>query len=199
MRLRGAIFDLDGTLVDSLAGIAAAVNHGLAGLGLPVHRIEAVGAMVGEGVKTLCRKALPADRRDDPALNEDYPGLRDLVDALPARGVKLAVLSNKPDALTRRTIDGLGLSSRFVSVRGERAGVPRKPDPTSALDIVRELGVARGDVLYVGDTPIDMETARRAGLAAVAVTWGFRSRDELERCEPDIVVDAPAEILRLFG
>jgi len=214
MRFTGAILDLDGTLVDSLPGIAAAVNHGMAALGLEAHSRAAVGGMVGEGVKVLCAKALPEDRMDlhaellrhvwayyDAHLLDQtdfFPGVPELIGELDDRGVKLAVLSNKPDELTRRTIDELGAGPRFVHVRGEREGVPRKPDPQSTLELLELMGLVQRQVVYVGDTPIDMQTAKAAGLTSVAVTWGFRSREILEATGPDHVVDAPGEILKLL-
>jgi phosphoglycolate phosphatase len=195
MHLRAAIFDLDGTLVDSLADIATAMNHSLAHHGLPTHPIPDYRHYVGEGVMQLVRKAVPADRDGlhdsvlavyrayyaEHLFDQTYvfPGIPGVLSALAAEGVRLAVLSNKSDAFTRRLVEGLLPEVPFVAVYGERPGVPRKPDPTAALGLAGELGVAPGDCAFVGDTPVDMNTARNAGMYGVGVTWGFRSAEEL--------------------
>ncbi|MBK6943007.1 MAG: HAD family hydrolase [Planctomycetes bacterium] len=213
MRFKGAIFDLDGTLVDSLPSIAAAVNHGLTQLELPTHAQSAVGRMVGEGVRTLCERALPDSR---PELLEDllrhvwsyyeahlldrtkpYAGIDAMVRELAGAGARLGVLSNKPDVLTCRTIAGLSWSPWFKAVRGQIDGVPKKPDPAGAFWVLGGLGLEPNQTLYVGDTAIDMRTAKAAGMASVAVTWGFRMREELERESPTWIVDDPAEIIEI--
>jgi phosphoglycolate phosphatase len=215
MRFQGLIFDLDGTLVDSLPSITAAVNHGLERLSLPAHPMAAVSRMVGEGVRTLCERALPEGRLDlhDSLLShvweyyeahlldrtKPYPGVDELVRALATSGAKLGVLSNKPDVLTCRTIVGLQWASVFKAVRGQHDGLPRKPDPAGAYWILGALGLEPEQTLYVGDTAIDCATARAAGIPSVAVTWGFRARAELERESPTWIVDRPDQILRIAG
>lgn len=195
MPLRAAIFDLDGTLVDSLADIAAAMNHSLAEHGLPTHPVADYRNYVGEGVMVLVRKATPPDQAELQAsvlagyraYYEDhlfdhtqvFPGLPAVLAQLAADGVRLAVLSNKADAFTRRLVEGLLPGVSFAAVYGERSGVPRKPDPTAALGVASELAVAPGDCAFVGDTAVDMNTARNAGMYGVGVTWGFRSAEEL--------------------
>ena len=216
MTARGIIFDLDGTLADTLDTIAAALNDGLASLGLPVHPREAVAAMDGEGVGVLCERGLPTDRRAEAGLHARlmtavraaydahpmrharlFDGVAEMVAALADDGVRLAVLSNKPHPLTVATVEGLGVGDRFEVVLGQTDDFPRKPDPSSARWILERLGLAADDVLYVGDTPVDMETARAAGLRSIAVTWGFRSRRELEACAPDHVVEDAAALVAL--
>ncbi|MBN1210404.1 MAG: HAD family hydrolase [Myxococcaceae bacterium] len=195
MHLRAAIFDLDGTLVDSLADIATAMNHSLTQHGFPTHPISAYRDYVGEGVMVLVRKATPASREDLHASvlaayrayyadhlfdhTHAFPGIPTLLAQLAAEGMLLAVLSNKSDVFTRRLVEGLLPGVPFRAVYGERPGVPRKPDPTAALGIAAELGVAPGDCAFVGDTPVDMDTARNAGMYSVGVTWGFRGVEEL--------------------
>ncbi|MFL5346574.1 MAG: HAD family hydrolase [Hyalangium sp.] len=195
MPLRAALFDLDGTLVDSLADIAAAMNHSLAEHGLPTHPVAAYRHYVGEGVVVLVRKAIPAKRAELQASvlaayrayyeehlfdhTQVFPGLPDVLEQIAADGVRLAVLSNKADAFTRRLVQGLLPGVPFAAVYGERSGVPRKPDPTAALGVASELGVAPANCAFVGDTAVDMNTARSAGMYGVGVTWGFRSADEL--------------------
>ncbi|MFG0316561.1 MAG: HAD family hydrolase [Planctomycetota bacterium JB042] len=218
MTVRGLVFDLDGTLVDTLGTIAAALNHGLGVLGLPTHPNRAVATMVGEGVRVLCRKALPDARRDDESLLErllvetrafydanvllgarPYDGVEAMLRTLVEEGARLAVLSNKPDPLTVATMEGLGWAGLFEVVLGHREEFPRKPDPTSVRWILDRIGLAPAETLYVGDTPIDMRTARAASIPSIAVTWGFRGRAELEAERPDHLVDRAEEIVRLAG
>ena len=215
MSFRAAIFDLDGTLADTLATIAGVVNHALRSLELPEHSLDEFKGMVGEGVAVLCRRALPPGREAsfDELLARVraryaahyldaarlYDGIRELLDQLKRRGAKLAVLSNKPDALTVKTIEGLGISERFDAIVGQRDGVPPKPEPTSARLVQRELGVAADEVLYVGDSAIDMDTARNAGFAPLGVLWGFRGRDELAAHGARWLVATPAEIVPIYS
>lgn len=195
MHLRAALFDLDGTLVDSLADIAASMNHSLARHGLPTHPVDDYRHYVGEGVMVLVRKATPADRpelhasilAEYRAYYEEhlfdrtvvFPGISAVLSQLAAEQVRLAVLSNKADAFTRRLVEGLLPGVPFAAIYGERPGVPRKPDPTAALAMAAELGVAPADCAFVGDTAVDMSTARNAGMYGVGVTWGFRGAEEL--------------------
>ncbi len=213
MRYDAVIFDLDGTLADTLETIGAALNHGLVQVGQAPLELAHVSRIVGEGVQMLCRNALPPDRSDladrliaetrafyarNPMLHcRLYPGIDEMLDALSQDGSRLAVLSNKPHDLTLATVEGLRIEGLFDQVLGHREDFPRKPDPTSANYIVTKLGVPREKVLYVGDTPIDMQTAVAAGLDIAAVTWGFRSEDELRAHSPKHVVTHPREITRL--
>ncbi|MFP2933452.1 HAD family hydrolase, partial [Pyxidicoccus sp. 3LG] len=180
MQLRAVVFDLDGTLVDSLGDIADAMNHALAHHGLPVHPEPAYLRFVGEGVKELVRRAVPGGREDllEPVLatyrvhydthlfdrTVPYPGVTGVLAALAEEGVRLGVLSNKSDGFVKRLVERLLPGVRFHAVYGERPGVPRKPDPTAALALAAELGTPPGGCGFVGDTSTDMETARAAGM-----------------------------------
>lgn len=196
MLVRAALFDLDGTLVDSLADIAGAMNHALARQGLPIHPLSSYRHFVGEGVRQLVRKAAAPEACEDvhEALlasyrahyaehlldtTRPYPGVAEVLARLAGDGVRLGVLSNKADGYTRRLVEHFFPGVPFGAVYGERAGVPRKPDPTAALGLAAELGVAPAECAFIGDTPIDMDTARAAGMYAVAVSWGFRDAPEL--------------------
>jgi len=195
MHLHAAIFDLDGTLVDSLADIATAMNHSLTLHGLPAHPVADYRHFVGEGVRVLVRKATPAgDEKLHASVLAAYrayyadhlfdqtrafPGIPAMLAQLAAEGVRLAVLSNKSDTFTKRLVEGLLPGVPFTAVYGERPGVPRKPDPTAALGVAAELGVTPADCAFVGDTPVDMDTARNAAMYGIGVTWGFRSPEEL--------------------
>jgi phosphoglycolate phosphatase len=181
--------------VDSLADIAVAMNHSLTLHGLPTHPLLDYRNYVGEGVRVLVRKATPAGREElhDSVLatyrayyaehlfdqTQAFPGIPAVLAQLAAEGVRLAVLSNKADAFTKRLVEGLLPGVPFTAIYGERPGVPRKPDPTAALGLAAELGVAPAHCAFVGDTPVDMNTARNAGMYGVGVTWGFRNIEEL--------------------
>ena len=207
---RAAIFDLDGTLADTLADIASAMNFALATLSLPTHDLAAYRTFVGEGVEHLANRALPVDRPElRPALIEayvarydevyldesvPYPGIVDLLDALAGRAIPLAVLSNKPDPATRKVISALFGDQRFVSVAGHKPEVPKKPDPAGALAIAAHLGIAPGEFIFVGDTAIDMQTAVAAGMVPVGASWGFRP-EELTANGARLVAATPADVL----
>ncbi len=191
--MRGVIFDLDGTLLDSLADLAAAMNRTLAGRGFPTHPLAAYRTFIGEGVQRLAERALPSGRQAErPALvaayqadyaehllesTALYPGIAALLDALTARCLPMAVLSNKPDAPTRRLVEALLGRWHFQAVAGERPGVPRKPDPTAALELARRMDVTAAEVAFVGDTLVDVLCARAAGMRPVGALWGFRAEE----------------------
>jgi phosphoglycolate phosphatase len=205
------IFDLDGTLADSLADIGGAMNETLAAHGHPVHPITAYRDFVGEGVETLARRALPQPPPQDVTAfladyraryrqrmaqeTRPYPGVPEALDALTARGLKLAVLSNKRDDFTVELVKVLFAKWRFLEVRGERQGVPRKPNPQAALEIAARLETPPARCAFVGDTAIDMKTARSAGMHAVGVTWGFRPATELTAAGAQVVISRPAELV----
>ncbi|MET0401357.1 MAG: HAD family hydrolase [Cystobacter sp.] len=210
-RPRAALFDLDGTLLDSLHDIGAAMNHALSTYNLPTHPLTSYRYFVGEGVRTLVARALPEGHADaqESVLHtyrsfysehmmdhtQPFPGILPLLARLASEGMKLAVLSNKPDAATRRLVTALLPDVRFEAVYGERTGVPRKPDPTSALALAAELGVAPGACAFIGDTSVDMDTARAAGMYAVGVTWGFRDEAELRSHQARVIARSMDELL----
>jgi len=211
---RAAIFDLDGTLLDTLEDIASAMDFALQRHGLPPRSLDEYRQFIGEGVRNLVRRAVGASggqgeleaevmtayrRRYEERMavaTRPYPGVNELLEGLRARGVPAAVLSNKPDDATRALVERF-FPGQVAVARGERPSAPRKPDPTSALEVARALGVAPAGCLFAGDTRVDMETANRAEMFAVGVLWGFRSREELEASGARALVAAPEEILRL--
>ncbi|MHB8873009.1 MAG: HAD family hydrolase [Myxococcaceae bacterium] len=209
------IFDLDGTLVNSIADLADAMNHALSLQGQPPHDEAAYRLMVGEGVELLGRRALPEGKGELlPKLLADfraryaqrfaektrpYPGVAELVKELLGQGCKVAVLSNKREEFTRAVVAALFPGVRFDEVRGEREAVPRKPDPTAALELAREFEVAPGRCALVGDTSVDMDTARRAGMLPVGALWGYRSREELLAHGAKVLLAHPGELLGLGG
>jgi phosphoglycolate phosphatase len=216
MRFSAVLFDLDGTLLDTLADIAHSANHVLADLGFPTHDIDAYRHFVGEGLVVLFRKALPADVNADEVMprcaerfreaygrewnvrTRPYDGIRELLDALTARPIEMAVLSNKPDAFTRKCVQEYLPEYKFRVVLGQRDSVPRKPDPAGAIEIINEMGIPAEQFLYLGDSSIDMQTATAAGMYAVGALWGFRSLQELQQNGAKTVISQPTDLLELF-
>lgn len=213
MRDTAVLFDLDGTLVDSLADIAAAANDVLGELGHPIHPLDAYRRLVGDGARELLRRALPEHAQGalDDALaryreryrerllerTRPYPGIAELVGDLRDAGIPCAVVTNKPHELACRLVEALFAPGSFVEVVGQRDGVPHKPDPTGALGVVRRLGVAPGSAWFVGDSATDVRTARAGGMIAVGVLWGFRPRSELVESGARHLVSSPEDIARL--
>ncbi|MFH1570175.1 MAG: HAD family hydrolase [Gemmatimonadota bacterium] len=210
------VFDLDGTLLNTLDDLADSMNAVLAASGHPVHPVEAYRFFVGDGMASLVRRALPKGRRDAAAVaaagermrseydrrwadkTRPYPGVPELLDGLAARGLRLAVLSNKPDDFTRATVARLLDRWRFDAVQGLRSDLPRKPDPTAARAMAAALGLPTGRCLYVGDSSTDMVTARGAGMFAVGAAWGFRDREELVAAGAQAIAASPAQVLELL-
>ncbi len=213
--VRVVVFDLDGTLLDTLDEISAAANTVLERRGWPTHDREDYRYFIGDGVGKLVDRIVPEGHRDAASVRElvaevgaeyhrraneltqVYEGITELLTALRERGIRLAVLSNKPHALTVECMKQFFPDYSFAAVRGQQEDVPRKPDPAGAHLIVEQLGVTAAECLYVGDTKVDMQTARAAGMSAVGVLWGFRDRAELEAHGADSIVATPAEILAL--
>lgn len=212
---RAVLFDLDGTLADSLADIAASINACLANEGLPTHDEATVRSFIGHGIEHLVAQALGerADERLAPMLaavrahyaehctahTRLYPGIADLLQTLAAQRVPMAVVSNKPHTMTVRVVAALMPDVPFGFVTGARPETPRKPDPTGILSACAALNVSPSAALYVGDTPVDMEAARAAGLQSVAVVWGFRDRETLRAAAPDHWAEHPSDITTLVG
>ncbi|MCL2789177.1 MAG: HAD family hydrolase [Desulfobulbus sp.] len=215
MRYHAVLFDLDGTLLDTLADLAAAANQVLTDQGLPPHPVDAYRHFVGDGLRTLVESMLPADRRDAATVaaavtafqevygrtwytrSAPYPGIAALLDRLTARNVRLGILSNKPDAFARLCVQRLLPRWRFESVLGQRDGVPKKPDPAAAFEIAQLLHLQPSQILYVGDSGVDMRTAHAAGMDAAGVLWGFRDKAELIQTGARYIVDRPEDLLPL--
>jgi len=214
MRFDAVLFDLDGTLADTLDDIADAVNHALAREGLPTHPRPAYRHLVGEGVHALVERAVPPGRSDlhdrvyesvrDYYLahmldkTAPYAGVPEMLDELSGRGIPMAVLSNKPALATERIVEELFGKGTFAVVIGHSPELTHKPDPGSALRIARELEVAADRCLYLGDTSIDMETAVAAGMFPVGALWGFRDADELLSHGARALIERPGELLALL-
>lgn len=187
--IRGLIFDLDGTLVDSLPGIASALNHSLKDLNLPTHSEEAVAGYIGDGVETLVLRALGsklAHRCDEVVAGfqkhypsdwktgtHPYPGMTDLLEELHQSKIPMAVLSNKPHLYTVEIVKNLFPSHLFDPIRGHQQEFPKKPDPTTALQIVTDWNLSPEEVAYVGDSTVDLATAQAAKLIPLIFSWGY--------------------------
>ncbi|MGN0047466.1 MAG: HAD family hydrolase [Bacteroides sp.] len=209
------IFDLDGTLLNTIADLAQSTNHALQSLGYPTHEESAYNLMVGNGINKLFERALPEGEKTEANVlnvraafipyynlhNADksrpYPGIPTLLEHLQEAGIQLAVASNKYQEATTKLIARYFPTIRFTAVLGQREGVNVKPNPAIVHDILAVAQVAPEEVLYVGDSGVDMQTAANAGVTACGVTWGFRPRTELEACHPAHIVETTDEILRL--
>ena len=208
------IFDLDGTLLNTLGDLRAATNHALEVRGLPPHSMEEIRQFIGNGIRLLICRAMPEGTPEaeiDAALDDfkayyaahihdrtvPYDGIPQLLTALRKRGIKVAVLSNKIDSASQQLIEYFFPGKTDV-VFGEHVGVSRKPDPTSCRMVMQQLGVQPEQVLYVGDSGTDMQTAKNAGLYAVGVTWGFRSKEVLLENGADVLVHRPEQILQIL-
>ena len=214
---RLVIFDLDGTLLDSLQDLAVSMNHALRQNRFPEHELTAYNYFVGNGVDKLIERALPENARDAETFSRvkadfvayyslhkadftaPYPGVVELLRALREKEVLLAVASNKFQSATRALVPYYFGEGTFSFVYGQREGVPVKPDPQIVFDILQEAGMSRDEVLYVGDSGVDMQTASRAGVSGVGVLWGFRTREELTANGAAYLVERPAEILGLLS
>jgi phosphoglycolate phosphatase len=214
MNYRAVIFDLDGTLLNTIDDLTNSMNSVLCRLGLPTHDVETYKTFVGDGIEMLVRRSMPESLREDVLLGTrcldamrkeyqrrstettgPYEGIPELLDGLTARHIRMAVLSNKPDGPTKLLVANLLSQWRFEAVFGESAITPRKPDPTGALLIARNMGVLPHEFLYVGDSDIDMRTANAAGMFAVGALWGFRSADELLAGGADTLIQKPRDLL----
>lgn len=216
MAIKLVIFDLDGTLVDTLADLAGAMNTVLACLGYPTHPVPDYRFKVGNGVAKLVERALPEAARQPAVMAEalqqfldyynrhdmeataPYAGIPELLRQLRARGLQLAVASNKPHAAAVEIVRHYFGNGLFDCVYGQRPGAPVKPDPAIVRDILQALHRTPEETLYVGDSAVDMETARRSGLVSVGVLWGFRPESELRAAGARHIAASPDEILSLL-
>ncbi len=213
---RAALFDLDGTLLDTLADLANSTNGVMRENGWPEHPQAAYRHFVGDGLEMLIRRAIPDSAISDATVQQamqqfneiyvdhwadaakPYDGVDQMLKGLADAGIILAVLSNKPHAFTKECVAGLLSDHRFAEVCGVRDDGIRKPDPTNALRIADRLGFRLDEFLYLGDTNTDMQTARAAGMFAVGATWGFRDEAELRAAGADHIIHHPSAFLDLL-
>jgi len=215
-QFKAVIFDLDGTLLDTIEDLADSMNAVLAEAGYPLHGIQSYKYFVGKGMKNLVYNALPPEHRNEETIKvftqkmkeeyakrwnvktRPYDGIPELLDILEVKRIDKAVLSNKPDNFTKIIIKELLPKWKFAVVFGERDSIPRKPDPTGALEIAHILNLKPHEILYLGDTGTDMKTAVSAGMYAVGALWGFREKDELIANRAKVVIEHPLELLNLL-
>ena len=208
---RTVIFDLDGTLLDTIGDLAAAGNHVCREYGWPEHSTDAFKPMVGHGMLNLMAQFSPLEARNDAQIAETlrrfnayyaahsmdttkpFPGVPELLTRLKADGVQMAVYSNKADEFTTVLMDKF-FPGVFAWVQGKKAGIPTKPDPTGVNGILAALGAERSATLYVGDSATDVRTGHNAGLTVCAVTWGYRPRASLEAASPETLADSVEEL-----
>lgn len=214
---KAIVFDLDGTLLDTIQDLANSMNSVLSTYGYPTHPVEKYNYFVGNGMVNLVKGALPQEvvanesdltkyieayreeynkRWDDTT--RAYEGVPELLDGLTKRGIKMTILSNKPDKFTHLTVTKLLPNWKFDIIYGERPSVPRKPDPAGALEIAEILNIPVKEFLYLGDSGVDMETANAAGMYAVGALWGLRGADELLASGARTLIVKPAELIKLL-
>ena len=207
------IFDLDGTLLDTIADLAESTNHALKQLGYPTHDVETIRTFVGNGINKLLERALPTHEQTEENvrlmrshfvpyydvhnadLSSAYPGIVHLLEDLQEKGIMIAVASNKYQEATVKLVKHYFPMINFIEILGQREGINVKPDPSIVFDILQKANVNKEEVLYVGDSGVDMQTAINAGVDTVGVTWGFRPRTELEGFQPMGLIDKAEELL----
>ncbi len=210
------IFDLDGTLLNTIGDLAESCNVVLARKGLPQHNYADYCSFVGNGIMRLVERAIPEPMRQDDLIEEirrdfvehytaniathttPYDGIMELLAELYRKGVILAVASNKFQAGTEKLVAKFFPNIKFVSVLGQRVSIPLKPDPTIVEETLAVANVSKSETLYVGDSGIDIQTAQNAGVRSVGVSWGFRTIEELSECGADHIIDHPRAILSLL-
>ena len=210
------IFDLDGTVCNTLQDLAECTNRALADFGLPPHPVEAYRMIVGNGVDTQMKRAIGEEKyskeladkvkakfkayydRDYLKNTRPYEGMEQALDALRAMGLKLAVFSNKPDEFAGKVCEEL-FGNRFDLVAGNRPGIPVKPDPTGLFAAVERLGVRPEECLYCGDSWVDVDTGKNAGMPVIGAEWGFRGRKELEERGADFLLQSPSQLPQLVA
>ena len=215
MEYRAAIFDLDGTLVDSLADLADSANAMLAHYGFRPHDVDAYRYFVGDGSRKLIERILPQERNRDAAFVDEalarykdcyaqrllhqtrpYDGIPEMLKELRRRHIPVAICTNKHQSAADKIVEKLFPQNTFQEVVGDQKGLPRKPDPQKVLQIAARMGISPASVAYFGDTAVDMDTAHNAGALAVGVLWGFRPQEELIERGAQILLSHPRELFQ---
>lgn len=209
------IFDLDGTLLNTISDLANSTNYALSQLGFPTHEIEKYNFMVGNGINKLFERALPEGYKTEEYVlrvrslfvpyydkhnadeSQPYSGIVELLEFLQSKNILIAVASNKYQSATEKLVAHYFPKIQFVAVFGQREGIKVKPDPTIIHDILGIAKIDKREVLYVGDSGVDMQTAKNAGVDACGVTWGFRPKEELAAFSPKYIVDTTNDLLSM--
>lgn len=215
-KYKGIIFDLDGTLLNTIEDLTDSVNDVMKYYHFPEHDVYACKMMVGNGFRKLITRALPEEKQNDESFIDEaqaqfakayhnrylnktvpYEGIIDLLEQLKEQGVKIAINSNKRTDYTEALADKFFKDQNMTAVYGEREseGIPKKPDPTAALEIAKQMNLSAEDVLYIGDSKTDMKTGQNAGMDTIGVAWGFRGSKELRENHATYIVEKPEEIL----
>ena len=213
--IKAVLFDLDGTLADSLTDLADGVNRAIALKGFPTHEVEAFKYFVGDGIPKMIERALPEDNRDAATINEikdiflpyyaihyadntyAYEGMPELVNTLKSQGFIVAVVTNKEQHMANEVVKSL-YGDVFDLIFGKRDGIPAKPDPTAALMAMEELGVTPEECVFIGDSGMDVATAVNSGAVPVGELWGFRKEDELLANGAKYIISKPDELLDII-
>jgi len=213
MNIKGIVFDLDGTLADSVIDIAESMNLVLKEQNIPVHKIDAYKQFAGNGLRKLVERALPENLRKGEAYTKNlnrmlevygencinktklYPGVADLLDQLQEKGIMIAVFSNKDDNLTQKVVKVLLSNWDVAFVSGISSTVDRKPKPQGALLAAEKMGLSPSEMMFVGDSGVDMETAKNAGMTGVGVLWGFRSAEELKANGAKAIISEATDLI----
>jgi phosphoglycolate phosphatase len=216
MKFKAVLFDLDGTLLDTLDDLADSMNASLRRFNFPPHPVDTYRYLVGNGLVNLVRQALPESHRDQVTIDEvavaqweeysknwanktkPYEGIPQLLDALEESGVSMCVFSNKPDDFVHKIMEKYLSNWRFQVILGQTKDIPVKPNPLGANEIARKLGVKNAEFLYAGDSNTDMRTANAAGMFAVGVLWGFRPKEELIAAGAKALIERPSDLLKLL-
>ena len=213
--IKAIVFDLDGTLLDTVPDIAAALNRALAACGLPTHEQKTVESFLGGGIRDAVMKATPAGTseeiiervlelyRDDYIANctqqtKLYDGVREMVDSFAAQGLDMAVLSNKTEATAQKIVEHFFPNGEFKAVFGRVSNRPLKPHPDAAKPVLKVLGFASQEIAYVGDSNTDILFAKAVGMLPVATPWGYRSREELVEAGAEKIAEKPMDLLKLI-
>lgn len=215
MKKKAVIFDLDGTLIDSIKDIAISTNLILEELGYDQHPLDDYKNFVGDGALTLLKNSLPANVNDatiEKALvlfkkfygdrihknTKPYAGIYEMLDCFIDRELKLCVLSNKPHSFTVEFIEYFFYKYPFVEVHGQKDGIPKKPHPEGAFNITNALNIKANEIVFVGDTPTDIKTAKNAGMISIGVSWGYRSVEELQDADANFIAKTPEHLTKLL-
>ena len=211
--IKGIIFDLDGTTIYTIEDITDSINIALKEFDFPSKSISEVMAVIGRGSKKLIEEVTPKNTPEDirekvlkryleiyrdnlDVKSEAYEGMVELLRTLEKRGIRLAVNSNKPDDMTKKLIRKCYPDSSFVAVYGSRAGIPNKPDPYTANEIANLMGLKNNEIMYVGDSDVDMKTAENAGMSSCGCLWGYRDLENLRQAKAGYIASRPEDILR---
>lgn len=214
MAIKLIIFDLDGTLVDSIEGLAVSMNKVLAARGYPEHSIGDYKTFVGNGIRKLVSRGLPESYRDQDTINvcydnmlkvyqelyavgmSTYQGIDIVLNELSEKGIRFAINTNKNQDMAEKVVSRFLNQWKFVKIMGAGAISSIKPDPEAAIHIATEAGVKPSECIYIGDSEVDLKTAQNAGMHSILVSWGFRTEEELLFHKPEILIKSPEEIMR---